>query len=351
MKRYNQILTGILVIQIALSVVVFWPESAATGGEPLFPDLEAGDIVSLTITDADGNSIALAQLPSPTSPPTLGGTEGRQRGAGGEGRGDWVLPDAGDYPAQADKVTPLLEKIAGLTTGRLVARTDASHRRLQVAPDDFVSRIQFETADGAKHVLYLGSSPSYGATHFRLDGQSETYLTSDVSTWDANSSAASWIDTSYVSLDKERLTRVTLENTNGTFVFIRDDAGEWAMAGLEASEELASGKVTTLVNRATSVTLLRPLGTEEDAAYGLDDPLATVTLEMGDETVTLQVGAQDADDSSYVVKSSASPYYVRVAEYNVKPLVENRRDDFLQLPPTPTPEPTPTSVGDTNTEK
>jgi len=341
MKRHNQILASILVIQIVLGVVVFWPKSAATGGEPLFPDLEAGDIVSLTITDADGNGIALAQLPSPE----VG------RGAGGEGRGDWVLPDADDYPAKADKITPLLEKIAGLTTGRLVTRTDASHKRLQVAPDDFASRIKFETADGTKHALYLGSSPSYGATHFRLDGQSETYLTSDVSTWDANTSAASWIDTSYVSLDKERLTRVTLENGNGTFVFTRDDAGEWTLAGLEAGEELASGKVTTLVNRATSVTLLRPLGTEEDAAYGLDDPLATVTLEIDDETVTLQVGAQDADDRSYIVKSSASPYYVRVAEHNVKPLVGNRRDDFLELPSTPTPEPTPTSAGDTNTEE
>lgn len=332
MKRHHQILTGILIIQIALSVVVFWPKSATAGGEPLFPDLEAGDIVSLTITDADDNNITLQKVTGE------GSTELAEV---------WVLPDAGDYPAQADKIVPLLEKIAGLTTGRLVTRTDASHKRLQVASDDFVSRINFETADGTpgRHTLYLGSSPSYGATHFRLDRQNETYLTSDVSTWDANTSAASWVDTSYVNLDEERLTRVTLENANGTFVFTRDDAGEWTLAGLEANEELASGKVTTLVNRATSVTLLRPLGTEEDTAYGLDSPLATVTLEMDDETVILQVGAQDADDSSYIVKSSASPYYVRVAEYNVKPLVENKRDDFLQLPPTPT------AAGDTNTEE
>jgi len=322
MKRRHQILTIILSIQIILSAAVFWPKSATAGGELLFPDLEADDIVSLTITDADDNSIALQKV-----------------------AGKWVLPNAGDYPAQADKVTPLLEKIVGLTTGRLVTRTDASHKRLQVASDDFVSRVNVETADGtpSAHTLYLGSSPSYGATHFRLDGQSETYLTGAVSTWDANTSVASWVDTSYVNLDKERLTRVTLKNRNGAFIFTRDDEGEWLLADLEASEEIASSKVTTLVSRATSITLLRPLGTEKDAAYGLDDPLATVTLEMAAKTVTLQVGAQDADDKSYVVKSSESPYYVRVSEYSVKPLIENTRADFLQLPPTPTPESTPTS--------
>ncbi len=320
MKRHNQILASILVIQIILSVVVFWPKStAAVESEPIFPNLEAGDIVALTIADADGNSIALRQV-----------------------SGDWVLPDADDYPAQADKITPLLDKIVGLTTGRLVTRTDTSHKRLQVAPDDFVRRIDFEVAEGTKHILYLGSSPSYGATHFRVDGQGETYLTADISAWETNATAASWVDTAYLSVPREDITKITLENGHGTFVFTQDDEGEWALAGLKASEELASGQVTALVNMAASVTLLKPLGKEEDAAYGLDDPPATVTLETGDRTITLQIGAQDADNKSRVVKSSASPYYVRVVGYNVEPLIENTRDDFLQPPPTPTPE------GDTN---
>ena len=63
MKWYNRILAGILVIQIILSVVVFWPRSAVTGAsEPLFPDLEAGDIVALAMADADDNSIQLKKV-------------------------------------------------------------------------------------------------------------------------------------------------------------------------------------------------------------------------------------------------------------------------------------------------
>jgi hypothetical protein len=317
MKRHNQILAGVLVIQIILGVVVFWPRSAATGAsEPLFPDLEAGDIAVLTIADADGNSIQLKRV-----------------------SGDWVLPDADDYPAQADKITPLLDKIVGLTTGRLVTRTDASHKRLQVAPDDFVHRIDFETADGTKRTLYLGSSPRYGATHFRVDGQSETYLTNELSTWETKANAASWVDTGYLSVPRDDITKMTLENANGTFTFTKD--GEvWTMDGLAADETLDENKVTALVQQAASVNMVRPLGKEEQAAYGTDQPNAVVTLETSDKTITLRVGAKDPDANSYVVISSESPYYVRVSGYSLNNLVENTRDDFLQAPPTPTPEAT-----------
>ena len=314
MKRHNQILACILVFQIILGIAVFWPRPAATGAsEPLFPNLAADGIVALTIVDADGNSIILRQV-----------------------TGNWILPDADDYPAQADKITPLLDKIVGLTTGRLVTRTDASHKRLQVAPDDFVRRIDFETADGTKRTLYLGSSPTYGATHFRVDGQSETYLTSELSTWETKADAASWVDTAYLSVPQDDITKMTLENTNGTFTFTKD--GEvWTMAGLAADETLDENKVTALVQQAASVNMVRPLDKEGQAAYGMDEPNAVVTLETKDKTITLRVGAKDPDANSYVVISSESPYYVRVSGYSLNNLVENTRDDFLQAPPTPTP--------------
>ena len=326
MKRHNQILASILVIQVVLSVVVFWPRSAATGQSgPIFADLEAENIVALTIADADGKSIALRKVTG------NGSTELAEV---------WVLPDADDYPAQADKITPLLEDIVGLTTGRLVTRTDASHKQLQVAPNDFQRRIEFETNDGKKRAFYLGSSPSYGATHFRVADRNETYLTNDMTVWETNTTASSWIDTSYLSVSQDEVTKLTLQNANGTFTFMKDedDQGNWTMAGLAQDETLDEAKVNGIVRQATSVTMVRPLGKGEQAAYGMDAPNAAVTLETAERTITLRVGTQDPSDSTYVIFSSASPYYVRVSEYSVKGLVETTGDDFLQAPPTPMPE-------------
>jgi hypothetical protein len=316
MKHHNHILAALLVIQVVLSAIVFWPRPAATGaGEPLFSGVAAGDIVALRIAEADGKRVQLSKV-----------------------NGDWVLPDAGDYPAQADSITSLLDKMVGLTTARLVTRTDGSHKRLQVAAADFVRRIDFETDGGTKYALYLGSSPRYGATHFRVDGRSETYLTADLSTWDATADASSWVDVAYVEVSQDSLTEMTLANSSGTFVFAKGDEGNWTMEGLEADEILDEAAVTGLVRRAASVNMTGPLGKEELPAYGMGEPNAVVTLETDEKTVTLRVGAQDPDTKGYVAISSESPYYVRVSEFAVKDLVEKMRDDFIQAPVTPTPE-------------
>lgn len=317
-KKHHKILAAVLVAQIVLSVVVFWPRPSTAGQrEPVFPDLDPGDVTALTIEGAEGQVIELERV-----------------------TGDWVLPEADQYPAKGDAVDALLEKLTSLTTGRLVTSSDVSHRRLQVAADEFVRRIAFKMSDGTKETIYLGSSPQYSSMHFRLEGQSETYLTSELTTWDVNPATSNWIDTSYQTVAQEDVTKMTLENAQGTFVFEKEE-DTWQMVepsaaeGDESSageETLDQAQVRSVLGRAASMTMKKPLGKEEREAYGLDDPNAVVTLETADETVTLRVGAEDADDASYVVKSSESQYYVHVAAASVKAMVENGRDAFFKEP-------------------
>ena len=60
-------------------------------------------------------------------------------------------------------------------------------------------------------------------------------------------------------------------------------------------------------------------------------------MKNGDQVkpVTLTIGAQDPDDKSYVVKSSDSEYYVRIAEFSGQDLAERDRAGFLPATPTP----------------
>jgi len=312
-KRHHKILAAVLVAQIILSVVVFWPRPSTAGQRaPLFPDLSEEDVTVLAIENDQGQMIEMEKV-----------------------TGDWVLPEADQYPVKADAVSGFLDKLTALTTGRLVTKSDTSHKRLQVAPTDFVRRIAFETSDGRVETLYLGSSPQYGSMHFRLEGQSETYLTSELTTWDVNATASGWIDTSYQSVSQDEVTKLTLENSNGTFVFEKEDEDGWAMvepSSLDEGETIDQAQVQSLLRRAASVTMKKPLGKEEEEAYGLEEPNAVVTLDTADKTVTLRVGAEDADDASYVVKSSESDYYVHVATTSLTALVENGREAFIKVP-------------------
>lgn len=321
MRRYQQILAVLLLVQLVLIVIVFWPRTAATGsGEPAFPDLKVEDIVSLRLTDDSGQSVYLRRS---------------------DDRAGWVLPDAGNYLANGDTIEPLLEKIVGLTSDRLVTRTEASHQRLQVGEDTFVRRLTLELADGSFQILYLGSAPQYTTTHFRVEGNDETYLTSALNTWELNVRPASWIDAGYLSVPLDSLVEVTLQNPNGTFAFVPfsvtsadgTTSQEWTLADLSNAETANTAKIRTTVNQAASVTVTEPLGDTEAPSYGLAVPGAVVTLVTADDTITLTIGAETAN-GNLVVKGSHSPYFVAVSIYAIESLLNATRADFI-TPPAP----------------
>jgi len=316
MNRGNQILIGVLVLQIALAAFFFWPKQPAdVAGKPLFANVEAQQVTRVTISDDAGERVQFARS--------------------GE---TWVLADADGYPTTEGVVSDLLTKILALTGTRPVAESRESHARLKVADNDYVSRVELKLEDGTLRTLYVGTSPSYGASHVRVAEQDEVYLAPDLSSADVGTQLSSWIDTSYVSIPTQEIVAATLENANGTFEFTKEGE-EWTMSGLGEGETASSNTISSLISRAASVRMLRPLGTELQPSYDMSNPNAALVVrarsaEGTETTYTLQVGAQSEQDGTYVIKSSESPYYVRVAEYTVQDWVEQTREDLLEEPTT-----------------
>lgn len=324
MNRLNRILSIALVVQLIVAALVFLPrtlQSDTEGDRPLFEGVEASQIVALTITDGEGASIRMARQ--------------------GEG---WVLPEADDYPLLADRVTAVLDKIAALKADRVVTETAGSHKRLRVADDDFERLVSYEMEDGAVHEFYLGSAPSYGATHIRAKGDDRVALTGELTAYDLTLDVAAWADRAYLTIPKEDVVAITVENAQGTLEFQRD--GEtWGFADPAEGEEFDAARFQTLLSRAVSVSMVAPLGKMEKADYGLAEPSAIVTLtteseDAGAKTYTLSVGAPLGEEEGYAVKSSESAYYVRVAAYAAEEFIQASREGFI-VQPTPTPEATP----------
>lgn len=315
-NRRNQILGALLVFQIIVAAIVLWPRSnaASAAGVPLFKDVHSDQITCLTIQDSN-NSVQLVKED-----------------------GKWVLADSDSFPANSDAIDELLQKIVDLKTDRLVARTPASHARLKVAADDYERRIDFAT-DGQQYTLFVGSSAGSQTSHVRAGGQNEVYLASDMATWQIGADASSWVNPVYFQVNQDDVVAITLENANGTFEFEKDENGQWTMAGLAADETFNPNNLTSLITRLTSLNMVKPLGKTEQAAYGLDDPSAVVTVTTVDadgqrQTDTLRIGALDEKTNRYVVASSQSPYYVQVANYSAEAFITRTRDEFLAKPPT-----------------
>lgn len=324
MTRLHQVLIGLLVIQLILvGLVFFLPKPGQAAAAPLLGATKAEEITSLVIRDDKGASIKLA------------------KGAAG-----WSLPDAGDFAADGAKITPVTVKLAALKAGRSVAQNEANFKRLQVADETFQRKVEIGTAGGTSYTLYLGSSAGGRATHVRLSGQNDVFIAADLAPFDLNADAASWINASYVEAAQADVTSLTLKNAQGQFVFAKNAQGQWTMPGLAPGEQFSANNFTTVLTYASSLRMTRPLGKSDQPAYGMAQPAAVVTLktkkDTQEKTITLTIGAKDATDNTYIVKSSESPYYVKVNDYSVSELVTRGKANFLQQP-TPASGATPTA--------
>ncbi|MCC6453784.1 MAG: DUF4340 domain-containing protein [Caldilineaceae bacterium] len=317
-SRTNLILLVILLAQVAVTAFVFWPRASATvTGTPLLAGVNADEVTALTITDDNDRSVSFTKTD-----------------------GVWTLADTEGYPANSDKISQTLTKLVAMTADRLVTRTPGSHGRLQVADDDYLRKVDITTPSGVQ-TLYLGSSTGASATHVRAAGQDATYLTNEIATWELDTLPTTWINVAYFKVPKEKITEVTLQNANGTFTFVHDNENpeEWTLADATADEPIASANINTLIDRIATLNLHTVLGKSESPEYGLSEPLATLTVSTsavltettGAEagTTTLLVGAKDDETNTYILKSSGSEFYVRLAAFTGDEFVNKQRSDFM----------------------
>ena len=306
MTRLQKILAGLLVVQIILAIVVFWPrQTNIVEAKPLVETLTADAISTLTIEDGNGQRAALVKVD-----------------------GSWQVADSDGFAADASKITPLLTKLLAIKSGHLIAKNEASQARLQVASNKYNRKVTL-TQDAEKVVLYIGSQASGNATHVRAATSNDIFLTSEIKPYELNTALNNWIDTKYVTVTQSAIQKMTLENAQGTFHFSLDEEGQWTWDELPEGEQLDQTKVTALASRFASARIDKPLGKTDKADYGFAQPLATLQVELDDGTQQqFLIGAETADNK-YYAKYSESDYYVTVSNFTGNILVENSAEDFI----------------------
>lgn len=323
MTRLQRILAGLIALQLIVTALVFWPRQSAAAVTTLLEGVDKAQVTQMTITD--GATDAQIKLVKSGGVWTLDGTDG--------------------FPADPNQIDTALTKLTALKTNRLIATSPTSQARLQVAADKFVRRIDLTVDNGQSYTLYIGSSPSAGATHVRRADQNNIYATNDVTNFDLNAAVTGWINSAYFTLSRDDISAVKLTNANGVFQFSKAADGTWSLAGTPADRTYDPATFNTLLGRFVRFSLAQPLGQSDKPEYGLATPQASVdittTQTVSDTTTvntyTLLVGARQSDDN-YVVKWSDSPYYVEAASFSVESMVNNTLENFLQALPTPTPD-------------
>lgn len=330
MSRANQILVLVLIVQVALVGFVYLrpDDDDSREGGPLLANFNADDVQQIVLEDAEGNRLSLERTADT----------------------GWVLPAYDNYPARNTQVDGLLNTLADLRTSRLVTQTTDSHQRLGVADDDYRFKITLDEA-----VVYVGTTSGVGAVHARVNDEEQVYLVDNIPTTQRSTQLSSWVNLTYFSAPRDQMTAIRIQNGNGTFEFVKNDADEWTMAGLGEDEVFDATSLSSQISNLTSLRMIEPLGVEEAPEYGMDEPLATITVILSiPETVeepstddeseteepettyrteehTVIIGAQMDDD--YVVKSSKSEFFVKISSSTASIFIEISRDDFVERAP------------------
>lgn len=321
MNRIQKILAGVIVLQIALGVIIYWPKTPiSTKGNLLLAGIATDQVTGLSLENTDGTQSAFQK----------------------QADGTWLLPNVDNFPADAAKLTELLDKLLKIRDGRLVTETTSSQARLQVADDSFYNKVTLGLADGTSKILYIGTTAGAGATHVRLGGTDQVYLTDQLTSYDADAAVNNWVNVEYVKTEYADINYLTFSNANDTVEFQMDAAGEWTMSGLVGDQVFNPNNLSSMLNRLTILNLLEPLGKTEKPEYGMATPSATIffkthNADTGDQEITIVVGALNPDGNAYYVKSSTSEYYVLVSSYNLDSFVNRTKNDFLTVHATATP--------------
>ena len=328
MSRSQWILSGVLAVQALLLVVTSpWSgDGGAVASRVLLPELESLRPTRLEIHESDERSVVLERRAE-----------------------DWVLEEAGGYPADTAKVDELLDSLGEIRVRRPVVRSDRYHGALKVEEDDHERRVRIweDSGDDPRVDLLVGTSPNYRLSHVRRGDEDQVYEARGISAYDLGSDSGAWIEKKFVDVVSDNVTRFELTNAHGTLSLERD-GDSWILASA-LDEELDTAAVNSLIRSVSSLYLREPAGPVGDSGYGFESPAATVEIttqapEIPDllkdpeapvleppapEVVTLVLGSEvpDGDGNRYASKSGFD-FAVVLSKYDADKLKDHKPADL-----------------------
>lgn len=297
MNRINQILAGVLVVQVLLAVVMFLrgDDSGIRSLEPLLSTFDPDKVEKIEISAGKGEddkkepeSVVLAR--------------------NGE---DWVVSSHFDYPVEAQKVADLLDKVKGMKSRGPVATGKARQKQLEVADDSYQRKLVL-TAGGKETVLYVGASAGARQTSVRMAGSDAIHGVSGLTAFGVGANPASWVDTAYFTVEPKEVASVDIANASGSYTLERTDDGWKVLVNgtplvVPADKDLFLDHIDKIVAKVSRINLAEP----GDPKRAVDKPQATVTIRMKPPAAP---AAQDGGPVTPAASEEAAEYIIDIAD-------------------------------------
>lgn len=261
LTKLHKILIALLVVQLGLALFLFLraDDSGAARPQPLLADFDAAKVTRLLVSS-----------PQSKKPIDL-----VKRDSG------WVLASHFDHPVTESKVSDLLSSLAKMAAPSPIATQASRHKQLRVADDDHERKLHV-TVGGKEIVVILGGPAGSRRTAVRLGSDARVFAVQGISSWSAGTEPRMWIDTSYVSVPKDEIAKISIRRDGKSIELARTSATDpWTAAidgtpiALAKGESLDTAAIDSIVSAAATISLDEPGDPKRDASK----PTATITIE------------------------------------------------------------------------
>ena len=245
--------------------------------------------------------------------------------------GQWLLPEQGDFPADAGAIEQLLDSLATLEKGWPVATTHGAAQRFNVADDAFERKLELMAVDTVLAELYVGTSPGFRKVHVRPAGNDEVFSVA-FNSWEANADADDWIDKDLLKLDRDAITRVEMPG-----IVLQRQGDGFEVVDLAEGETTDAQEVQSLLSSLSGLRIQSLLGSDARPSSPHDEAGFEINVAVqGGDDLTYRFNKSDAD-GYYVLKRSDLNHYVEVAEFTVNTLKAATKEALVQLSTEATP--------------
>ncbi len=292
----------LLLLQIGLSLFFHIGRKGVETGAPdsLFLDFAPDAVHSIKITDGEGKNVLLVKE-----------------------KETWIVPAHFSAPVDANKVEALLDNLAGMKQGLVVATSVEAAKRFKVDSESFENHVLLRRAEQTLADFYVGTSPAFRQVYARR-AESKAIITIPLPGFELESGVDKWLDTSLAMQKDDDLVGLIFD----TFT-LKKEADGWQLEGRKDDEQINRQEVDALVTRARGLVVQDVLDPAAVSGLFTGQPLLHFTAVRKDKKLVEYLFAQGQGDFS-VLKLSDRDLYLKVQTLPVEALRKVTREKLLE---------------------
>ena len=239
--------------------------------------------------------------------------------------GKWLLPDKFNAPADEGKVTDILEKLATLKQGLIVAKTKGAAKRFKVSEDNFVRHVVLKSGDQKIADFFLGTSPSFKMVHARVSDHQEIVSVA-INTYDLALDLDNWIDRRMAQVKKEEIIKLMI----GDNIILTKTDNTWRLSGLTDNEEINTEEVDNLLEKVSRLPVDGIIEPSENSRLFEKDPELTITINLHGGEKKQYTFVKQEEENHYVMKTSDKDFYLKVNSWTIDDLKKFNRSILVK---------------------